>query len=72
MKIFRENDYFVLRQPLEGTVIGESHKFTLPVGTTVTVVLVHGSPICPIAYELEAYIKEKDWYVLATIEAQNA
>jgi hypothetical protein len=68
MKTLRENDYFKLEDALEGDVIGEGRKFLLPAGTTVAVVLVHGDPENPVAYELEAYIKELDIYVLATIE----
>jgi hypothetical protein len=71
MKTYRENDYFRLEDALEGDVIGERRKFLLPAGTTVTVLLVHGEPENPVAYELEAYIKELDIYVIATIEGEN-
>lgn len=52
-------------------VIGEHREITLPIGTVVTVVLVHGDPEHPKAYEIEAHVPEQDCYVLATVEADN-
>lgn len=52
-------------------VIGESRELLLPVGAIATVVLVHGDPGRPEAYELEAYIENQDCYVLATIDAND-
>lgn len=71
MKIFKENDSTLLTRPIAGEVIGERREITLQVGTLVTVVLVHGDPEQPKAYEIEGYIQEQDCYVLATIEAGN-
>lgn len=69
MKIFKENDSTLLTRPIVGEVIGERREITLQIGTLVTVVLVHGDPDQPKAYEIESYIQEQDCYVLATIEA---
>ncbi len=68
MKILKENDCFSLTKPISGEAIGERREIVLPIGTIVTVVLVHGDPTQPIAYEIEAYVSEQDCYVLATIE----
>lgn len=71
MKILRENDSFSLTQAAKGEVIGERREITLPIGSVATVVLVHGNPEHPKAYEIEAHVPEQDCYVLATIEADN-
>jgi hypothetical protein len=71
MKMLKENDIISLAQPIEGDVIGEHRKVVLPTGTIATVVLVHGDPNQPMAYEIEAYFSEQDCYVLATLEAAN-
>jgi hypothetical protein len=69
MRILKENDSFTLTKPIEGDVIGECRKVVLPTGGIATVVLVHGDPNQPTAYEIEAYVLEQDCYVLATVEA---
>jgi hypothetical protein len=71
MKIFSENDVVSLTKAVDGVVIGERRNMVLPIGTIATVVNVYGNPSRPDAYEIEAYIVEKDCYVLATIEADS-
>lgn len=71
MKIFKENDCLTLIKPVVGEVIGQSRKIILPIGTPATVVLVHGEPNHPKAYEIEAYILVQDCYVLATLESDS-
>lgn len=71
MKILKENDCFALGKAVRGLVIGERQEITLPIGTVVTVVLVHGDPDQPKAYEIEAYVHEQDFYVLATVEVDS-
>jgi hypothetical protein len=71
MKIFKENDSISLTKPLSGEVIGERREIILPIGTVATVVLVHGDPDQPKAYEIEAHVPEQDSYVLATVEADK-
>ena len=72
MNIYRENDSISITKPISGEVIGEHREFVLPIGTVATVVLVHGDPDQPKAYEIEAHVPEQDCYVLATVEADNA
>jgi len=71
MKIFKENDSISLTKPVSGEAIGERREIMLPIGTVATVVLVHGDPAQPKAYEIEAYVPEQDCYVLATVEADQ-
>lgn len=71
MKILKENDSISLTHPIDGDVIGEHRKIILPIGTIATVVLVHGDPNQPVAYEIEAYFKDQNCYVLATLEIAN-
>jgi hypothetical protein len=71
MKILNENENLSLMKPVSGEVIGERRKVVLPVGTIATVVLVHGDPNHPTAYEIEAHLSEQDCYVLATVEAAD-
>lgn len=68
IKTLQEHDRIALSKPTSGEVIGQSRKLVLPMGTIATVVLVHGDPIQPKAYEVEAYVPEQDCYVLATVE----
>ena len=72
MKAMKENDTFLLLQPIEATVIGENRIVILPVGTLVTVVLVFGDSNFPSAYEVETFLAEDNAYALATIEAYDA
>ncbi len=67
MKIYRESDVIVLQEPIPADVIGEDRTLTVPVGTQGAVVLVHGDPSQPAAYEVEFYIRDSDCYALATI-----
>lgn len=71
MKALRENDTFRLPKAVEGTVIGEREVVSLPKGTLVAVVLVHGDALAPLAYEVEAFLEESGRYVLATVEASD-
>lgn len=71
MRAFKESDSARLRTPVEADVIGERRKVPLPAGTSVAVVLVHGAPESPDAYELEAYIAEQNCYALATVPADG-
>jgi hypothetical protein len=69
MNMLRENETFALLNPVEATVIGEHRSLVLPIGTVVTVVAVLGNPNSPPAYEVEAYLPDKDVYALASVEA---
>jgi len=71
MKIFKENDSVSLTKAVNGEVIGKRRELTLPIGTVVTVVFVHGDPNHPKAYEIEAHVQEEDCYVLATVEVDS-
>ena len=72
MRAFKENDCISLTKEISGEIIGEQQSVILPIGTTATIVLVHGNPNQPMAYEIEAYISAQDCYVLATLEAADA
>jgi hypothetical protein len=71
MPLFKENDSVTLCKMVSGDVIRERRKMTLPSGTVATVVLVHGDPEHPNAYEIEVYVPEQNIYVLATIGADK-
>ena len=71
MKKYNENDVIRIRELVIADVIGEGRALTIPAGTTGTVVLVHGSPMSPAAYEIEFYIQEQNCYALATIVAEK-
>ncbi|MCZ2498760.1 DUF4926 domain-containing protein [Xylophilus sp. Kf1] len=71
MKINHENDVIRLRESVMADVIGEGRALTIPAGTKGAVVLVHGDPENPAAYEIEFYMKEQNCYALATIEAEK-
>jgi hypothetical protein len=65
----KENETFILQTAVEATVDGERARVVLPVGTTVTIVMVFGDPVLPSAYEVEAFLSESNTYALATVEA---
>lgn len=67
MTNFKESDSVRLRASAEGDVIGQQRSVLLPAGALAAVVLVHGDPQSPEAYELESYVSEQDCYVLATV-----
>ena len=67
MTNFKESDSVRLRASAEGDVIGQQRSVLLPAGALAAVVLVHGDPLSPEAYELESYVSEQDCYVLATV-----
>lgn len=69
MNIHRENDVIRLQESVIADVIGEGRALTVPAGTVGAVVLVHGDPESPAAYEIEFHIQEQNCYALATIEA---
>ena len=71
MKIHHENDVIHLRESVTADVIGEERALSVPAGATGSVVLVHGDPMNPAAYEIEFYIQEQNCYALATIEAEK-
>lgn len=71
MTVYRENDVVQLPGAINATVIGERRSIVIPANTVGTVVLVHGDPMQPAAYEVEFYIKHQDCYALATIEAER-
>lgn len=71
MMICQENDVIRLREPITAEVIGERRSLVIPAGTAGAVVLVHGSPSKPQAYEVEFYVASEDCYALATIEAEK-
>jgi hypothetical protein len=70
MKIYNENDVIRLKEPITADVVGERRSLVISSGTAGTVVLVHGDPNQPAAYEIEFYIEEEDCYALATLEAK--
>ena len=71
MKIHHENDVIRLRESVIADVIGEGRALTIPAGTAGAVVLVHGNPMDPAAYEIEFNIQEENCFALATIEAEK-
>lgn len=71
MKIHHENDVIRLCESVTADVIGEGVALTMPVGATGAVVLVHGDPMKPAAYEVEFFIQDQNCYALATIEADK-
>lgn len=71
MKILKENDVFSLLKPVEAAVIGNSDIVLLPRGQVVSVVLVFGDPYAPVAYEVEAFLKDSNRYALAIVEASD-
>jgi len=71
MKIHHENDVIHLRESVTADVVGEGRALTMPVGATGAVVLVHGDPMKPAAYEIEFYIQDQNCYALTTIEAEK-
>lgn len=71
MKVLHDNDVICLRELVTADVIGEGRTLTIPAGATGAVVLVHGDPMSPAAYEIEFYIQEQNCYALATIEAEK-
>lgn len=71
MKIYRENDVICLRHSVVAEVIGEARSLVVPVGTVGAIVLVHGNPLAPLAYEVEFQMKDQNCYALATIEVDK-
>lgn len=69
MMVHHENDVICLREPVSADVIGEGRSLVIPAGAIGAIVLVHGNPTQPLAYEVEFYIQDQDCYALATIEA---
>ena len=72
MTTYQENDLIHLREPVSADVIGERRSLVIPSGTSGSIVLVHGDPTQPLAYEVEFYVPDQDCYALATIEAGSA
>ena len=71
MKIYRENEVICLRHPVAAEVIGEARSLVVPIGTVGAIVLVHGNPLAPQAYEVEFQMKDQNCYALATIDADK-
>ena len=71
MNIHHKNDVIRLRESVIADVIGEGRALNIPAGTEGVVVLVHGDPENPAAYEIEFHIQEQNCYALATIEAEK-
>ncbi len=71
MTVHHENDVIHLRKSVSADVIGEKRSLVIPSGTAGAIVLVHGDPLQPLAYEVEFYISDQDCYALATIEARE-
>lgn len=71
MKIYRENEVICLRHSVVAEVIGEARSLVVPVGAVGAIVLIHGNPLAPLAYEVEFQMKDQNCYALATIEADN-
>lgn len=71
MKAFHDNDVIYLRESVAADVIEESRALTIPAGAKGAVVLMHGDPMNPAAYEIEFYLQEQNCYALATREAKK-
>ncbi|MBX3587478.1 MAG: hypothetical protein AB7I35_00670 [Ramlibacter sp.] len=69
MTVHRENDPVRLREPFAADVVGEGRSVVIPAGAVGAVVLVHGNPSQPMAYEVEFYIQDQGCYALAVMEA---
>lgn len=67
--MYKEGDVVKLRNGIKGNALDDNREIFLQAGTTVTVVLIHGNPNVPDAYEVEAYLEDIDCYVLATVES---
>ncbi|KAB0488717.1 hypothetical protein BVK86_02305 [Pseudomonas reinekei] len=67
MNIFRENDVIRLREEVEASIITGDEIF-VPKGTIGTIVLVHGNPDQPSAYEIEFFIPGQNDFALATVD----
>lgn len=68
MKTDHENDVIRLRESVVADVIGDGRALTVAAATPGVVVLVHGDPVNPVAYEIEFHIQEQNCYALATVE----
>lgn len=66
-----ENDVVHLQEAIRADVIGEYRSINIDAGTIGTIVLVHGEPMVPLAYEVEFYIQDQACYALATIDAEK-
>lgn len=66
-----DNDTFVVPRATIATVIGAQETLVLSAGQLVTVVAVHGAVDAPEAYEVEAFVAERDLYVLAIVAAED-
>lgn len=66
-----ENDAFALSKEIGAITIDKQTEVVLPPGTVVTVVVVFGDPASPTAYEVEAFLPERNGYALATVETSD-
>lgn len=67
MNIFRENDVVRLREEVEASII-TGREFFVPKGAEGTIVLVHGNPDQPSAYEIEFFIPGQNDFALAAVD----
>lgn len=72
MKALKENDVVSLREKVEGRSIPDFHSLVIPSGSEGTIVAVWGDPSRPSKYEVEFFIRERNSFALASIEATNA
>lgn len=68
MIVFKEIDVIRTRVPIEADVVGEGRKVVISNGTLGTVVLVHGPPDDPVAYDVEFEAGDLGAIVLATFD----
>jgi hypothetical protein len=71
MITYHENDVVHLREAVKVDVIGEKYSINVDAGAIGTIVHVYGEPMKPLAYEIEFYIRDRDSYALATINAEE-
>lgn len=71
MTAYRENDVVRLSRSVTADVIGEKQSFDIPSGSIGTIIMVHGNPTQPSAYEVEFYISADNCYAIATIKSED-
>lgn len=66
-----EHETFVISRATIAKAIDSEETIVLSPGQLVTVVLVYGAVDAPEAYEIEAFVEERDLYALATVAAED-
>lgn len=67
MNIFSENDVIRLREEVTARIITGGEIF-IPKGPIGTIVLLHGNPDHPSAYEIEFFIPRQNDFALVTVD----